>query len=318
MDILEQSYAYGSSPLPLIASEPAYVCLFGSHISGSLSPSLHSVMFESGPVPIPWTYRRCETTEGRQFLERLGDERCMGTSITMPNKVTFRGLLDELTEEARVIGAVNTSFVRLDPQKRRKHVGTNTDCIGIREAILHRFPQAVDETRGRPAMVIGSGGAARSAVYALWRWFAPSEIYVVNRLRSEVEELVESFRSSAPEIRLVHLATPAEAESRHAPRLVVGTVPDYPPQDPDEVLCRQVYETVLRKADKGILVDMCYLPSPLTSLYTSAEENGFRVISGTEVLVRVCIVQQILWLERDVSEQTAQRALQAIPMPSRP
>jgi quinate dehydrogenase len=82
--------------------------------------------------------------------------------------VSFGLLLDDLTEEARAIEAVNTSFVRLDKCGQRRHIGTNTDCIGIRDSILYRMPHAATMGKGRPSMVIGGGGAARSAIFALW------------------------------------------------------------------------------------------------------------------------------------------------------
>lgn len=91
----------------------------------------------------------------------------------MPNKVAFQPLLDDLTDEARVIGAVNTAFIRLMPDGRRRYIGTNTDCVGIRETIPQRNPYAVSN--------------------ALWAWFRPSEIYIVNRLKSDVNAIVNYF-----------------------------------------------------------------------------------------------------------------------------
>lgn len=51
-------------------------------------------------------------------------------------------------------------------------------------------------------MVVGGGGAARSAIYAMWKWFSPSEIYIANRLRSEVDEMVDFFAASLPGMKL--------------------------------------------------------------------------------------------------------------------
>ena len=230
----------------------------------------------------------------------------------MPNKITFRDLLEDVTEEANVIGAVNTSFVRLDASNRRRHIGTNTDCIGIRESILQRTPDAITTAKGRPAVLIGGGGAARSAAFALWKWFQPSGIYVVNRFKSEVDTLIDWFKTSAPDMKLQHLTTVTEAEEIETPGLVIGTVPDSPPTAPEEILCWEIRHSILRKKGQGIVLDMCYLPSPLTSLYTDADANGWKVIPGTDVLVRVCIAQQTLWLEKDVSEHAVRRALSAI------
>lgn len=311
MDLLERSYVYGSSPLPSqISATPYHVYLFGGSISKSLSPLLHSILFRANSTP--WTFSLIETTDGAIFQNQLNDKDCIGTTITMPNKVTFRSLLDDLTEEARVIGAVNTSFVRLDEHGKRKHIGTNTDCVGIRDSILYRMPQATITAKGRPSMVIGGGGAARSAIFALWKWFGSTEIYIANRIKSEVDALIEFFKSTAPEIRLQHLTTVEAAVASGTPYLVIGTIPNNFPREPGEVLCRQICDTILHKGNKGIVLDMCYLPSPVTWLYTSGKDNGWTVISGTEVLVRVCIAQQILWLEKNANQQGVEKAMSAI------
>ncbi|KAL1856810.1 hypothetical protein Plec18170_003783 [Paecilomyces lecythidis] len=310
-DILRQSYTYGRSPLNSTSKSVHYrAFLFGGNISQSLSPLLHDILFKS--LNTAWSYDKVETTDESEFKTRLTANDTIGTSITMPNKVTFGRALDHLTEEAQIIGAVNTSFVRLAPDGRRLHIGTNTDCIGIRETILQRCPSAVSTAQGKAAMVIGGGGAARSAIYALWKWFAPSEIYIANRIKSEVDAIVTYFRSAIPDIQLRHLNTTQTAEQVPTPSIIVGTVPDYAPTQPGEVLCAEICDIVLRKREKGLLVDMCYMPSPQTKLLRTANAQGWNTITGTDVLVRVCVAQQILWVEEALNEVGVKQALAAI------
>lgn len=233
----------------------------------------------------------------------------------MPNKVTFGPLLDILTEEARVIGAVNTSFTRIAPDGTLRYIGTNTDCVAICETILQHEPSgigALSKAPGRPALVIGGGGAARSAIYSLWKWFRPSEIYIVNRVKAEVDAMVESFWSAMPGIKLRHVTSVEDAMTLPATYLIVGTIPDSPPKESGEILCWQICRAVLRRHEKGLLVDMCYMPSPNTRLLTMARDEGWETIAGTEVLVRVCIAQQILWLERQPSEDGVKKALSVV------
>ncbi|KAL5363124.1 hypothetical protein BJX96DRAFT_177796 [Aspergillus floccosus] len=311
MDVLEQSYRYGKSPLmPGAASIPYRVCLYGKPIARSLSPLLHSILFKS--VGASWTFHLAETTSSDEFLSKLHNPNAIGASITMPNKVSFQPLLDDLTDEARAIGAVNTAFIRLSPGGQRRYIGTNTDCVGIRDTIVQHEPQAAVRAQGRPALVVGGGGAARSAIYALWKWFRPSEIYIANRLKSEVDTLVSYFRSAIPGIQLRHLDRVEWAARLPSPYIVVGTIPDHPPSEPGEVLCWNICYTMLKKVEKGILVDMCYMPSPLTRLVMAARDNGWQTISGREVLVRVCTAQQILWTEQPPSKQGVTEALSAI------
>jgi len=97
----------------------------------------------------------------------------------MPHKVAILKHLDGLTPEGKDVGAVNTLFIREDPATgKRLFMGTNTDVIGIRESF---FRNATPETfENRPALVIGGGGAARSAVYALRTWMNVGTIYLVS------------------------------------------------------------------------------------------------------------------------------------------
>lgn len=311
MDILQQSYAYGKSPLtPTSKSVHHEALLFGGNISKSLSPLLHGILFKAKNAV--WSYGKVQTTDLDEFKARLTANDTIGTSITMPNKVTFGKTLDHLTEEARVIGAVNTSFVRMASDGSRLHIGTNTDCVGIREAILHRHPLAKSVTEGKAAMVVGGGGAARSAIYALWKWFRPSDIYIANRLESEVEDIVSHFRIAIPDIKLRHIKSIDTAQQMPAPYIIIGTIPDSTPTQPGEILCARICDIFLRKPERGLLVDMCYMPSPQTNLIVTAQGQGWNTIVGTEVLVRVCVAQQILWVEEEANEQGVQQALVAI------
>lgn len=316
MDILRKSYEYGKSPLtPSSLSSSSNAFLFGGNISRSLSPLLHGILFRS--VNASWTYHLAQATDKNEFLAKLADLKSIGVSITMPNKVTFGPLLDDLTEEARGIGAVNTAFVRLDSTGNRRWIGTNTDCVGIREAILQHDPHAVSKAKGQPAMVIGGGGAARSAIYALWKWFSLSEIYIANRLKSEVDDIADFFTNTMPGIKLRYIPDVNTAQSLPSPSIVIGTTPDYPPSEPGEVLCWKISECILKKSKGGLLVDMCYMPSTETRLLCAARKADWAVIRGTEVLVRVCVAQQVLWLERESNERGVEEAMAAIAMPDR-
>lgn len=311
MDILQESYHYGNSLLkPSSLSVPYNVYLFGGNISRSLSPLLHAILFRS--MDASWGFHRVQTTKSSEFQSKLAATDIIGASITMPNKVTFGPLLNDLTDDARVIGAVNTAFIRYNSIGRRLYIGTNTDCVGIREAILQHDPAAISIAQGKPVMVIGSGGAARSAIYALWKWFSPSEIYITNRLELEVDGIMKHFTNAMPGIKLRYIADVVAAERLSAPTIAISTVPDYPPSEPGEILCWKISETIFAKEQKGLLVDMCYMPSTETKMLTAARGAGWKTIAGTEVLVQVCVAQQILWLEKMPNEQGLREAAEAI------
>lgn len=80
------------------------------------------------------------------------------------------------------MGAVNTIFLQKDENGKRLYIGTNTDVVGIKDSFAYNV--APEKFHNRPALVIGGGGAARSAVYALRTWMKASKIYLVSQFPS--------------------------------------------------------------------------------------------------------------------------------------
>lgn len=305
METLEESYRYGTSALPDDRIVAVRTHLFGSHISKSLSPLILSIVFRA--CGLPWVGQLSRTTDPKEFVEMMRDSATIGGSITMPNKVTFMPKVDILDDKVRGIGAMNTCYIRLGTDGKRRIVGTNTDCVGIRESLL-RIPSIDKNQGGRPAAVFGAGGAARSAIYALWTWFGPSEIYIVNRLKEEVEVLVAGMEASLPGVKLRHVQTLEDARMLQPPVIVVGTVPDMEPRTSTEHLTRQIGDIIVSSIDtSSAVLDMCYMPSPFTNLVKLGQKRGCHVILGNEVLVRVVTAQASLWMERLIDQDTISR-----------
>ncbi|KAK9475047.1 Aminoacid dehydrogenase-like protein [Dipodascopsis tothii] len=295
LSTLELSYKYGTSPLPALgrASE-LKTYLFGHPISHSRAPGLQNGLFRD--MGVAWTYSLFESVDTAAFVERLRAPDCIGSAVTMPHKVKFMAEVDDVTEEGRAIGAINTVFVRLDAAGRRRYIGTNTDCIGVRESFLQNFPGVVEAAAGRPGLIIGAGGAARSAIYALWKWLGVRRILVVNRYKHEVDVLVADF-AKLDGLELVYVGSVAEAAAAAAPALVVGTVPFVVPVEPGEVLANEIVAAFMAKPEKGFVLEMCYHPVLETAFYKLAKAEGWPVLYGTEALIYQGIAQQVLWTE---------------------
>jgi quinate dehydrogenase len=202
----------------------------------------------------------------------------------MPHKISIIPHLDFLTPECRDVGACNTIFLRNDPQTgHRLLCGTNTDVIGVRESFLQNTSPTVFENH--PGMVIGGGGAARSAVYALRTWLKATTIYIVNRDKEEVDAVIAECNERGFGAGVVHVESVEQAETLEAPGAIVGCVPDFAPKTKEEKLARQIIEVMLGKARKGAMLEMCYNPSPYTELGMLAEKERWQVILGTEALI---------------------------------
>jgi quinate dehydrogenase len=297
-DTLQSSYAFGKSIITdEDRSKPLRTYLFGFPIAHSLAPLLHTTLFTEQNVP--WSYSLHESVDETDFLPKLKASDCIGAAITMPHKVSFMTECDYVTDEARAIGAINTIFIRKDAESNKPlYIGTNTDAIGIREAFLKNFPGIVSQSRGKPAAVIGGGGACRSAIYALWTWFGSSEIYIVNRLDSEVHAIKQSFQSTLSGCKLTHISSMEQVGGLEPPVVVVGTVPDISPTQPSETLARDTAQAILELNTKGFVLEMCYHPNPNTHFFGLASKLGWKVLPGTEAMIHQGIAQQVLWLEK--------------------
>ncbi|KAL2263810.1 hypothetical protein VTK26DRAFT_4977 [Humicola hyalothermophila] len=284
--------------------------LFGTKLSASMSPLLHDVVYQG--LDLNWEQIRLDSTDMDLFLRLIRHPKFYGASVTMPHKVAIIPHLDELTEECREVGACNTLFIRDLPDGRRLFCGANTDVIGVRESFVQNVTDPASVYENRPAMVIGSGGAARSAVYALGKWLKATRIYLVNRDKAEVDAVVAECSERGYGDRLVHVETVEQAEALDGPGAIVACVPDLPPVTEAEKLTRRITEVMLRKEKKGAMLEMCYNPSPYTQLGALAESEGWQVILGTEALIWQGIEQDKYWTGRGVDELPVAQVKEAI------
>ncbi|MEI7637775.1 MAG: hypothetical protein WCJ37_10750, partial [Syntrophus sp. (in: bacteria)] len=132
-----------------------HFALFGNPVGHSLSPRMHRAACEEMGLAARYeSYRVENADEIVLMIKSLGID---GASITLPFKEAVIGSLDEVTESARTIGAVNTILNREDVL-----IGDNTDWIG-----LVRDLKDYMQIKGKTFAVLGAGGMARAAVFGL-------------------------------------------------------------------------------------------------------------------------------------------------------
>jgi quinate dehydrogenase len=219
----------------------------------------------------------------------------------MPNKVAIMQHLDSLTDECRDVGACNTIFIR-SVNGKRTMCGTNTDVIGVRESFYRNVADPDKTFHGRPALVMGAGGAARSAVYALRKYMQATDIYLVNRINSEVDDVIAWCTAHGYGNGLKHLTSVEDAQSLETPGAMVACIPDFPPKTEGELVARGIFEEFLERGEKGAMLEMCYNPTPWTELAGVGERAGWQVIPGTEALIWQGLEQDRYWTGRPVDE----------------
>lgn len=288
--------------------------LVGTPIAHSKSPALHRAIYTA--VGKNCAQVLCETNDLEGFIGYLKhDDKCMGSGVTMPFKVAVIPHLDELTDEGRAIGAVNTIFFRAGPNGSRKFCGTNTDCLGIRDAFQTNVRGS--PYQGKPGLIVGGGGTCRAAIYALQVFMGCSPIYIINRDEREVEAVLQECRGRGAATDLIHVKTVEQARILPAPGAVVSAVPDFPPVTEAEKVVREILRIFLCSGEKGALLEMCYHPSPDTEISKLALEARWQVIGGVEAMIGQGLAQASLWTGieiddklRNVSREAVERQMQ--------
>ncbi|KAF9869681.1 hypothetical protein CkaCkLH20_12868 [Colletotrichum karsti] len=283
--------------------------LFGQKITHSLSPLLHSTIYEG--IGLKWEQMRLDSADMAMFLELIKHPKFYGSSVTMPNKVAIIPYLDELTDECRDVGACNTLYVR-ERDGKRIYCGTNTDVIGVRESFVQNVADPDAVYHNKPALVIGGGGAARSAVYALRKWMKATDIYLVNRDKSEVDAVIAECTERGYGENLFHVSTVEEARDLEAPGAIVSCIPDFPPKTPEEIVARDIIVEFFNKDKKGSILEMCYNPTPFTEIGALAEEAGWQVILGTEAMIYQGLEQDRYWTGKEVDQLPVQKVKEVI------
>ena len=184
----------------------------------------------------------------------------------------------------------------------------------MREAFFQNLPPGItpESYHGKPGLVIGGGGACRSAVYALTRYMGCSPIYIVNRDVAEVAAVLASCLAAGYGDDLIHVQTAVEAREWEAPAAIVSCVPNFPPISATEIQVREVITTFLSKERKGQILEMCYHPTPYTEIGDLAESLGWGVILGTEAMIYQGLEQDRFWTGKELSELPSREVKAAI------
>ncbi len=160
----------------------AVAYLLGRPVLHSLSPALHNAAFAALGLPHRYVVREVADDDLRQAVEALRGGDTLGANVTIPHKEAVLRLMDEVRDDARRIGAVNT-IVR----RGSRLEGENTDLFGFEAALRH----AGIVLEAKRVLVLGAGGAARAVVLSLLR--GRNDVCVANRTRERAAALVGSL-----------------------------------------------------------------------------------------------------------------------------
>jgi shikimate dehydrogenase len=244
------------------------LAVLGHPVAHSRSPTMHGAALAELGLGEEWSYEAIDLApdELEPRVRAMEGEGFVGANVTVPHKGAALALADTLSETAREIGAANTlSFaageIRAD----------NTDAQGLLDALP-------GSPAGKRALVLGAGGAARAAVWALLREGA--EVDVWNRTALRAEHLCEELGGTAvPELEqsayelIVNTSTAGMGGGDPFAEL---------PLDPGGFAAGQT------------VADLVYGERP-SRLLAAAASAGAETVDGLEVLVRQGALSLKIW-----------------------
>lgn len=246
--------------------------LVGYPLAHSASPRLFQQKFETENITgVEYRLFPLEKiTEIPRFVNENAD--LAGFNVTSPYKEEILPYLTRIDEAAASIGAVNT--VKVIRDNGTPHLlGFNTDYIGFAESLMEltaRMPKR--------ALVLGTGGAAKAAIYALSMLRIPSMLVSRNKEKAPL-----TYSQLTRDLILKHLlivnATP------------VGMFPD------NEEFPDIPYEFI---TPKHILFDMIYNPE-MTAFLEKGRQRGAEICNGAMMLQHQAEASWNVWNNPDIS-----------------
>ncbi|SNX86070.1 probable ARO1 - Pentafunctional AROM polypeptide [Melanopsichium pennsylvanicum] len=266
------SFKQVQTALSLIGqTSPFKFALFGSPISHSLSPLLHNTAFKA--MGLPHQYELLETAEVDEAVETfIKSPEFGGASVTIPHKLAIMKHLDQVSDEAKAIGAVNTVIpIRNAQGNVTSLVGDNTDWIAI-ESLARRSLRTVHlADPNLTGLVIGAGGSARAALFALYR-LGVKRILLFNRTLANAEALAKEVPIEWNVVVISSLDEIAVLPVEATPSVVVSNIPaEGTTLDASAHELIHLPKAILSNPTGGVVIDMSYKPYS-TSLMQLAQQ----------------------------------------------
>ncbi|MFA5779494.1 MAG: shikimate dehydrogenase [Elusimicrobiota bacterium] len=176
----------------MISSKTKILGIFGYPIKHSLSPLMHNAAIEKMDIDFIYLPFEVKTDGLPDAVSAIRIFNITGVNVTIPHKENIIKYLDEISEEAKKIGAVNTIV-----NKNGKLSGFNTDYYGFLKSISEKI-----RPRNKNVLMLGCGGVARAIALSL----IDSKINRLTVADIDTEKAKYFLEGSFPQIKVVKIS----------------------------------------------------------------------------------------------------------------
>ena len=263
--------------------------VIGDPIDHSLSPTIHNAAYRE--LEIECTYIAYRVIQGdlATGIESLKKIKISGFNVTIPHKIEMMKYLDNVDENCKRIGAVNT--VLNDDGILR---GFNTDMDGFLEPIKRKEINI----KNSKILLLGAGGAAR-AIVAGFQKEGADEIVIVNRTKENGENLTEFSKKNGLDARSIDIEEMDVLDSKFD---FIVNASSLGLKGEKNVIPEKFFN------EKTTVYDIVYKPIK-TDLINKAKEKNCKIIFGYEMLLGQAIRSFEIWLDKKAPYEAMKRSI---------
>jgi shikimate dehydrogenase len=275
---------------PAINAATRLCAVLGSPVHHSASPAMHNAAFAA--LGLNWRYLAFEV-DPKNLRAAIEGAKAMGFdgfNLTLPHKLLAMDMVDAMDESAKVWGAVNT--IRFDGQGA---TGFNTDADGLASSLREDLKL---ELRGKKVLLLGAGGAGRTAALKLASENV-AELFLVNRTPSKADEIASEIKKRYSSAK-VSVGFPKADVDLLLNATSLGLKPDHAlPLDEKQFSLKQT----------RAVYDMIYRPAE-TKLLAAAKAAGCQTANGLGMLLHQGAKAFEIWTGKTAPLDVMRRALE--------
>ena len=256
--------------------------IIGYPLSHTLSPSMHNFIYQKLGIDVEYKKWEISPNNLKSHIEKINNENFIGANITVPYKEKIVSLLDEIRNEAKFTGAVNTIV-----KNNNKLIGYNTDVYGIEQTLDIKLKNDVISN----AVIFGAGGAAKAAFFVLLQR-GLNNLTIVNRTKSNALKMISKFNNVNYDQTIITLNEKSQIKSAclSADLIINTTILGMKGSGYEDI--SPIDSTFIDS--NSVIFDMVYNPTK-TQLVKIALERNANIIEGLNMLVYQAIKSIELW-----------------------
>jgi len=274
----------------------AKLAVIGFPIKHSASPQMHQAALDEANIDLQYIRLEVEPGEVDAAFSEMENLGFIGCNVTVPHKLEAMALCDELTDDAKALGAANTILF-----KNGKRFGHNSDGPGIAQAILEDFGKSLTELR---ILILGAGGGAGRAIATQCAREGSPAIYLSNRTAEKLEPIAKTLTEEHG-AKLVYTLSNDEADlikaASRADLIINSTSLGLKLNDPLPL-------PVAALLEQHRVYDAIYNPA-VTPLLAEAKTIGAKTSNGLSMLLHQGAISFAFWLGQAPDIKAMRRGL---------